>query len=217
MSDLKQRILSAAAANPSPSRTTSARRRLALIVGSATAMATGYWLFAIMWFGWQHIPRSMLLLGGTSIGAALVAGLAIAVAVGRGQSMLGRSRRWLIAVTALAPIVLLGWKVLWSALFGNLDESPRLGYRCLAMSLSMGAVPVLLLSLTRRGEDPRHPGLLGAAIGVAVGASGWVMVDLWCPVAGIWHLLRGHVLPVVLLAILGGVLGSAVLAVRGRR
>jgi hypothetical protein len=131
--------------------------------------------------------------------------------------MLGRSRRWLIAVTALAPIVLLGWKVLWSALFGNLDESPRLGYRCLVMSLSMGAVPVVLLSLTRRGEDPRHPGLLGAAIGVAVGASGWVLVDVWCPVGGIWHLLRGHVLPVLLLAALGGALGSVLLALRARR
>jgi hypothetical protein len=217
MSDLKQRILAQAAAQPSASRATTTRRRFLLIAGSATAMAFGYWLFAIAMFGWQHIPRSTLLLGGTSIGAALVAGLAIAVAIGRGQTMLGRSRRWLIAVTALAPIVLLGWKVLWSALFGNLDESPRLGYRCLAMSLSMGTVPIVLLSLTRRGEDPRHPGLLGAAIGVAVGASGWVLVDLWCPVAGIWHLLRGHVLPVLLLAALGAVLGSVLLALRARR
>jgi hypothetical protein len=52
---------------------------------------------------------------------------------------------------------------------------------------------------------------------VAVGACAWVLVDVWCPVAGIWHLLRGHVLPVVLLGLLGGVLGSVVLAIRARR
>ncbi len=214
MNDLKQRILADAAALPSPSRAAASRRRALLIAGGAAAMAAGYWAFAFSIFGWQPLSRSMLLLAGTSIGAAIVAGVATSITLGRGGTMLGRSRRWLIASTVLAPFVLLGWKIAWSALFGNLDESPHLGYRCLVMSLSMGAVPVLLLTLTRRGEDPRHPGLLGAAIGVAVGACAWVLVDVWCPVAGIWHLLRGHVLPVILLGILGGVLGSVVLAVR---
>ena len=164
-------------------------------------MATGYCLFALWLFGWQAIPRSLPLLVGTAVGAAVVAGAAIALSLGRGGRMLGRSRRTLIAVTAVAPLVLLGWKVAWSAAFGNLDESPRLGYRCLLMSVAMGAIPLLLLLLTRKGEDPRHPGLLGAAIGVAVGACGWVLVDLWCPVAGIWHLLRGHLPPILVLGV----------------
>ena len=177
-------------------------------------MATGYWLFALWIFGWQSIPRSLILLGGTSVGAAVVGGFAVGISLGRGGRMLGRSRRWLIAVTAISPLALLGWKIAWSAAFGNLDESPRLGHRCLVMSISMGMVPMLLLALTRRGEDPRHPGLLGAAIGVAVGACAWVLVDLWCPVAGVLHLLRGHVLPVLLLGLVGAVAGKVLLAVR---
>jgi hypothetical protein len=214
MNDLKQQILAAAAAAPSPTRGSVTRRRTTLTAGSALAMAAVYWTFAMSIFGWQHITRPLVLVGGTSMGAAVLAGTAVALSLGRGPTMLGRSRRWLILVTAFAPVALLGWKIGWSALFGNLDESPRLGYRCLLMSLSMGAVPIVLLALTRRGQDPRHPGLLGAAIGVAVGACGWVMVDLWCPVAGLWHLLRGHVLPILLLAGLGVVVGRLLLRVR---
>jgi len=217
MTDLKERILAAAAAAPSPTRAGASRRSVLWIAGSAASMAAGYWAFALTLFGWQHIPRSLLLMAGTSIGAAVVAGSATAIALGRGGTMLGRSRRWLIATTVLAPLLLLGWKLGWSALFGNLDESPHLGYRCLVMSVSMGAIPVLLLAMTRKGEDPRHPGLLGAAIGVAVGACAWVLVDLWCPVAGIWHLLRGHVLPILVLGIVGAALGSTMLGVRPRR
>jgi hypothetical protein len=214
--ELKERILAAAAAEPSPSRRAARRRQALLMAGAAVAMAAGYWLFAIWLFGWQSISRSTLLLGGTVTGAALVAGLAAALAVGRGRAMLGRPRRWLLVVTVAAPLVLLGWKIAWSALFGNLDESPRLGYRCLLMSVAMGAIPLLLLALTRRGEDPRHPGLLGAAIGVAVGACGWVLVDLWCPVGGPIHLLRGHLLPIIILGVLGVVVGRLLIKVQDR-
>jgi hypothetical protein len=84
------------------------------------------------------------------------------------------------------------------------------------MSLAMGAVPLAFLALTRRGEDPRHPGLQGAAMGVAIGACAWVLIDAWCPVAGVFHLLRGHVLPVVLLGALGALVGVKMLAVRAR-
>jgi hypothetical protein len=131
--------------------------------------------------------------------------------------MLGRSRWSLVATVAVVPLLLLAWKIGWSARFGDLDESPRLGYRCLAISVTMGALPVLLLALSRRGEDPRHPALTGAALGVAVGACAWVLVDLWCPVAGVRHLLRGHLPPIVALGLLGAVLGKLVIAVRARR
>jgi hypothetical protein len=213
MMELKERILAASAASPSPSRTAMRRRLVLLIVGGAAAMAAIYWMFAFRIFGWQGIPRSQILAGGTLLGAASVAAMAVAIAVGRGRHMLGRSRRWLLAMIVLAPLSLLAWKIGWSAIFGNLAESPRLGYRCLSMAMAMGAVPLALLAMTRRGEEPRHPGLLGAAIGVAVGACGWMLIDLWCPVAGPVHLLLGHLLPVVLLGLLGAAVGRVLLAV----
>ena len=168
-------------------------------------------MFAFQIYGWHSIPRSQILAGGTLLGSASVAGIATAIAVGRSRLMLGWSRRWLLAITVLTPLALLAWKLGWSAVFGDLDESPHLGDRCLSMA--MGAVPLALLAMTRRGEEPRHPGLLGAAMGVAVGACGWVLVDLWCPVAGPLHLLRGHLLPVVLLGLLGTAVGKVVLSV----
>jgi hypothetical protein len=213
MTELKERILAAAAKAPSPSRTAMRRRLVLLIAGGAGAMAAIYWMLALHIFGWQGVPRSLILAGGTLLGAASVAAMAVAIAVGRGRDMLGRSRRWLIALIVLAPLALLAWKICWSALFGNLDESPHLGFRCLWMAMAMGVVPLALLSMTRRAAEPRHPGLLGAAMGVAVGACGWVLIDLWCPVAGTIHLLRGHLLPVVLLGLLGGTVGSVVLRV----
>src|ERR1039457_3401386 len=179
MTELKERILAAAAKAPSPSRTAMRRRRVLLMPGSAGAMAAIYWMLALHIFGWQGVPRSLILAGGTLLGAASVAAMAVAIAVGRGRDMLGRSRR----------------------------------VRCLWMAMAMGVVPWALLSMTRRAAEPRHPGLLGAAMGVAVGACGWVLIDLWCPVAGTIHLLRGHLLPVVLLGLLGGTVGSVVLRV----
>ena len=213
MMELKERILAAAAAAPSPSRTAMRRRLGLLTAGGAAAMAAVYWMFAFQIFGWQSIPQSQILAGGTLLGAASVAAMAVAIALGRGRHMLGRSRRWLVAMIVLAPLALLTWKIGWSAIFGNLAESPHLGHRCLSMAMAMGAIPLALLAMTRRGEEPRHPGLLGATMGVAVGACGWVLIDLWCPVAGPLHLLRGHLLPVVLLGLLGAAVGRVLLAV----
>ena len=216
MIELKERILAATAMVPSSSRSVARRQRLVLIAASLAAMVAIYLTFVLWLFGWQSIPRSTTLAGGTLLGASAVAALAMTTAVGRGRSILGRSRQWLIAMTVLAPLALLVWKIGWSGIFGNLDESPHLGYRCLLMSMTMGAVPLVLLAMTRTGDEPRHPGLLGAAMGVAVGACGWVLTDLWCPVAGPIHLLRGHLLPIMLLGILGVAIGRSTLGIRAR-
>ena len=58
-----------------------------------------------------------------------------------------------------------------------------------------------------------HPVTSGAASGVAAGAGAWAMIDLWCPVAYPPHLLLGHVLPIVLLTVVGAVLGGRLLGV----
>jgi hypothetical protein len=41
-----------------------------------------------------------------------------------------------------------------------------------------------------------------------------VLVDLWCPVGYVPHLLLGHVLPLLLLMTLSAVLGSRVIALQ---
>jgi hypothetical protein len=43
-----------------------------------------------------------------------------------------------------------------------------------------------------------------------------VLVDLWCPVAYVPHLLVGHVLPLVATTLTGAWLGGRLIALRGK-
>jgi hypothetical protein len=81
----------------------------------------------------------------------------------------------------------------------------------------MAAVPLLVLVAARRETDPLHPARTGAALGSALGALVWVLVDLNCPVAYVPHLLLGHVLPLVSITLLGGALGERFIALRATR
>jgi hypothetical protein len=56
----------------------------------------------------------------------------------------------------------------------------------------------------------------GAALGVAAGAWGAVLIDLHCEMTDPLHVLLGHMLPVVLLAITGTLVARSVLAIRAR-
>jgi len=78
----------------------------------------------------------------------------------------------------------------------------------------MSALPMASFLFLRRGIEPRGPWALGAAIGASCGASAGVLVDLWCPLTDTRHVLVGHVLPIVILVIVGTVLGRRVLGVR---
>ncbi|HET7542301.1 MAG TPA: NrsF family protein [Polyangiaceae bacterium] len=159
-------------------------------------------------------PRPERLVLQTALGSAfLAAGLAI-VGIGRGRSMLGRPRWWLLAQVLLTPVLLFGWRVLVSAYYPNMMGQwvDRPGFRCFTLSVILAFVPLLGLLWLRRGSDPLHPRLTGAAFGAAVGAGSWVLVDLWCPVSYIPHLLLGHVLPLLLSIALSALLGSRVIA-----
>ena len=167
-----------------------------------------------------HRPCGAIALAGlaTAGGALGVATAALWLALGRGRSMLGRSRDLAPAGIALTPLALFAWKVACSLAFGDpMAEWPeRPGLRCLSLSLLVAAGP-LLAFLAMRRSAPVHPALNGAAIGVTAGACAWVGVDLWCPVAFVPHLLLGHVLPLGLLAGAGALLGQLLLALRTRR
>ena len=73
------------------------------------------------------------------------------------------------------------------------------------------------LAWERWGSDPVHPRALGLALGVAAGAAAAVLVDLWCPVGHVPHLLTGHVAPMLLLGGLGALLGTRVLGIQAGR
>ena len=227
--ELKASVLAAVAADPSPTRAAVKRRNILISMLAAGTGVAAFAIFALLTSEGQlvrlggevashrHLERSVWLVVTTTGGALGVAATALWFALGRGRSMLGRPRHWLLGGITLIPIALLAWKVGSSLAFGDpMAEWPaRLGLRCLAVSLLVAAGP-LLAFLAMRRRAPVHPALNGAAIGVASGACAWVALDLWCPVAYLPHLLLGHILPLCILAGAGALLGQALLSIRSR-
>ena len=207
--DLKMRILRNVGSIPAPTRAVESARTI-WINGAALAVTLGvYWFFG----GVRITGRPTNLIVGTAIGSVMVAIAGLTFLVGRNRNMLGRPRLWLFVAAALLPMALLAWKVYFSAQFPHaLDRwSARAGYRCLGLTLSMGLLPLLASLYSRRGTDPSHPNTAGMALGVSVGLCVAILVDLWCPVAYIPHLLVGHLLPIALLAFVGVMVGRKLL------
>jgi hypothetical protein len=201
---LRDRILRQVEAEPAPTRAT-VQRRGALVLGGAFALA-----LAVFWYygGARITERPLWLVLATAGGTGLLALGAIWAAFGRGRSALGRPRVLLAALAVASPLLLVAWKFGISAADGMADEwQPRLGLKCLTLSLKTGLFPLLAFVMARRGSDPVHPFALGTALGAAAGTFAAMLTDLWCPVAYMPHLLLGHVLPLVSLTALGAGLG----------
>jgi hypothetical protein len=63
----------------------------------------------------------------------------------------------------------------------------------------------------RRRSDPVHPAIAGAVLGITAGVAAGTFVDLWCPVAHLPHVLLGHILPLVVAALIGAYVGRRLL------
>jgi hypothetical protein len=227
--ELRAQVLAAAAAEASPTRAAINRRNRFISMVAAASAVGAFMIFAALMSNGelvrlggevtphQHLERSVWQVVTTAGGALGIAAAALWLALRRGRSMLGRSRGWLLYGGLLIPIGLFAWKVGSSMAFGDgmVVWPDRLGLRCLSLSLLVAVGPMLSFLALRRSV-PVHPALNGAAIGVAAGACAWLAVDLWCPVASVWHLLLGHVLPLCILGAVGALLGQVLLPLRRR-
>jgi hypothetical protein len=163
-------------------------------------------------------PRPLALAAATALGTFGLAALALFVAVGRGSSMLGRSRRLLLGTAAIVPLGFLLWKLgaTWTVPH-MMDAWPtRPGLRCFGLTALLGAWPAVALVWERWRSDPVHPLALGAALGVAAGVAAASLVDLWCPVGHVPHVVAGHLAPILLLGGIGALAGARALGVRHR-
>jgi hypothetical protein len=212
--DLKNRILTATAREPSATRRQLAGRGAWLL---ASAIIGPLIIFAVVG-GVRTAPRPVSLTALTAVGALVIAACALFVALGRGPSMLGRTRGWLVGTALVVPVAFLAWKVTSSVGVPHMMDAwaSRPGYRCFALTAALAAWPFFVMAWLRRGSDPTHPRSLGLALGVAAGAAAAALVDLWCPVGHVRHLLAGHVAPMLLLGLAGVVVGHRVLALRAR-
>lgn len=206
--DMKERVLAAVAEVPAPTRAEVMRARAWLLAcGVVGALAV-----FVLKGGLRLIARPPLLVALTSVGTAAISGVGMWFLFTRGRSMLGRPRTVLIGAAVLAVLGFVAWKFGISFLFGQTERWPtRPGFRCLALGVSTGALPLCAALLSWRGTPPVTAVATGAAFGAGAGLGSTVLSDLWCPVAYLPHLLLGHVLPVAALAAVGAVLGGLIL------
>ena len=126
--------------------------------------------------------------------------------------MLSPPRGVLLGVAVGVPLLVGAWLVLWHGAYT--DPFTRSGWRCFALTIMTAPWPFAALAYASRRAEPRHPGTAGAALGAVAGAWTAVMVELWCPLAVHDHVLVGHVLPLVVLALAGAALGVRMFRLR---
>lgn len=208
--DLKRRVLEAVRAEPAPTQS-AVRWRGWLVLSGCTAIALAIF---VHFGGIRQYGRPALLVVWTSLGWSAAATAAVWIGMARGRSMLGRTTSTLIATIVAIPPMLLAWKVGVTIPFGPEMMAPwpgRPGFRCLGLSLAM-AFPLLVAFLVfRRRSDPIHPGITGGVLGIGAGILAGTLVDLWCPVAFVPHVLLGHILPLVVVAAVGVWVGRRLL------
>jgi len=211
--ELKARVLSRIRALPSPARReANLRRRIFVACGLLIPL-----LAFVAVGGARPGPRPSLLMLETGAGALVLAASSLWVVLGGGR-MLGRSRSALLSVVAFWPVSLFLWKLACSATAlssgAMLVWPTRPGLNCFGLTLLLGSWPLFALALTRRRSDPTHPLSLGAALGVSAGSYAALLVDMWCPVGYPWHVLLGHVVPILLIGLVGMAVGYFGLALR---
>ncbi|MFI5298036.1 MAG: NrsF family protein [Polyangiales bacterium] len=209
---LRQRVLAAAAANPSATRA-SVKRRGAILIVASIALALGAFEAA---GGLEHAAGRPL-----GITLAIVAGIvcgAVALtwlSVLRGGSTLHRTPRLLLGGVLVAPVALFVWMHLFAGRY--VEPFSRLGLRCFLFTFGVSLLPLLGFLVLRRRMEPRRPGMLGAGVGAACGAWSAGLVDLWCPLTNPLHVLIGHVAPLLALIVIGALFGSRLLVPRADR
>jgi hypothetical protein len=211
--EFKQRVLASVADVPAPTRSRVLRTRAWLFACGIVGALAIFFLEG----GVRVAARPPSLMALTSLGTAVIVGTGVWVLFTRGRSVLGRSGAQLIVAAVGSAVLFVAWRYRVSSIFGLAQAWPeRPGFRCLALSVVTGALPLLGALLSWRRAVPVSPIATGAAFGAGAGLGSALLVDLWCPVSYMPHLLLGHLLPIGVLALLGGALGSRILRIWSR-
>jgi hypothetical protein len=210
----RNRVLASIGEIPAPTRSELGRRQAWLVIWGVLGALT---LFLVEG-GLRATGRPPSLVAWTSLGTSCFVGVGMWFLFTRTRS--GHRRGW--SVLGLATIVPVVAFVLWRYGLGHLYQlaSPwptRPGYRCFALSVATGGILLGALLFAWRRLDPMSPTATGVAFGAGAGLGSALLVDLWCPVYYLPHLLLGHVLPIALLAAAGAAIGRRILGAFARR
>jgi hypothetical protein len=200
----RNRILASIGEIPAPTRRELARRQAWLLISGVLGALALFWVEG----GLRATGRPPSLVAWTSLGTSCFVGVGMWFLFTRTRS--GHRRGWsVLGLATIAPIVAF---VFWRYGLGTIYDlaSPwptRPGYRCFAMSVATGGILLSALLLAWRRLDPMSPMATGAAFGAGAGLGSALLIDLWCPVSYLPHLLVGHVLPIAVLAAAGAAVG----------
>lgn len=209
-SSMRERVLTAARQHPSPPRRRGVPGWL-----RAGAAGLGMAVVFVVWGDPAHGAGRP-----AEVGAWIVVGLAaLALTVTRlvlpsRRSMLPPPTVYLLAVALGVPVIVGAWLVGWHAAYA--DPFTRFGLRCFALTLALAPWPFVALAAAAPRVFPDRPWILGAALGSAAGVWAAVVVEVWCPLADPQHVAIGHVMPLLVLFVLGALLGPRILRARGR-
>lgn len=213
--DLRALVLARVRETPSADVRATRRRNAIAIVLAGAAAAT---MIAALGIALGGRPLPFVALSVTGWAAIAFAGTVVSGS--RGEMMLGRARSVLVVCAlALAP-ALFSWMMGCAALWPGVSDRPgtlQTHVACLVATMILSLGPTLALSYMRRGSDPVHPRATGAAIGAAAGAWGGVLIDMHCPISRPLHVALAHVMPVVIYATIGALLGARLFGVRASR
>jgi hypothetical protein len=206
-----------------PAQTTRTRTRILVAFAIVPALTTLVVLIASEWVYGR--PAAGLGIAVTSPGAVatilvLVAALTLAAtlcAVSQGRGGLGIAATGLVWIAALVAPAYAALTVLQplhsgaaAAALTGVSISPW-GLRCIFIATIVSASTLAIFAVTLRRAVAVATGLRGAALGAAAGAWGGLAVFVFCPSGELQHLLVGHVLPIALFTLLGGVALTRVL------
>ena len=213
--DKKAQLLEAVRAEPSPTRADVVRRERVLSLGASCLTALLFVLAGGMRLG-SRPPMLLASSAGAWIGIAVVATM---MAVWRGRAMLGPPRGWLLAGTIAVPLLLaVAWFALpWVSLGAPTTRGYSVDAACFAVTVALSAPLLLAFFVRRQDGDPLQPSVTGAALGAAAGAWGAVLIDLHCEAVDPRHVMLGHLLPVVTLALVGALIARPRLAMHAKR
>lgn len=211
--ELRARILEEAKKSPAPTRVEH-RKRVAVVVVVGT-LATAGLFFAMGGVAKGTRPAELVVF---TAGFALLSAIILTRLSGpRGPTPLPQARSLLLTASAVAAPALAA-SVLAAAMFWpdhtDHDVANKTHVACALMTVVQGALPLVVLMVPRRGSDPVHPAITGAALGMTAGAWAAAMAYLRCPHASASHCIVAHVVPVLALTAIGALFGRMFLRVR---
>jgi hypothetical protein len=199
----REPLIEALLRTPSPTRAEQQRR-----AAFCYSVALGWVLlvFTVASSAAHSLPRPWLRTALIAVGLCGVGALGSALAFARGRAAVGGRRAWLALATLLSPLAVFSWLTVMRPA----DPGPEVpaGWRCLGLTIAIGAALLIAFAVAKRGSQPVHPNWLGAALGAISGVWAAVLVAAWCPLFTLAHELLGHVAPILLLAGTGALLAS---------